>query len=304
MSFAIIVPTLNAGDSWPSWIGAVISQSLASDSVFVIDSGSVDDTVKLSREAGFNLQVLPPGTFNHGGTRKQAVLQNLGHDVVVFLTQDAVLANNDALKHMLAPFEDQSVAAVCGRQLPNRAAGVIEAHARLFNYPARSSVRSYADRQLYGMKTVFLSNSFAAYRVSALVEVGLFPEDGVFGEDMYVAAKLLIAGWKVAYSADACVYHSHNYTLIQEMQRYFDMGVFHAHEPWLLDEFGGAEKAGMRFVVSELKYLAKNAFWRIPEGLLRTFLRYAGYRLGLTEKHIPLFVKRALCMNKGYFKNL
>jgi rhamnosyltransferase len=77
--------------------------------------------------------------------------------------------------------------------------------------------------------------------------------------------------------------------------------VFHAREPWLRKEFGGAEKEGFKFVISEFKYLAKHAFWKIPEGLLRTALRYMGFRLGLLEKYLPLSIKKRLCMNKGYY---
>jgi rhamnosyltransferase len=152
------------------------------------------------------------------------------------------------------------------------------------------------------LKTAFLSNSFAAYRVSALREVGGFPKKVIFGEDMYVAAKFLESGYKIAYSADACVYHSHRYTILQEFSRYFDMGVFHAREPWLRQALGGAENEGLRFVISEIKYLSRHAFWLIPEAMLRTIMRYAGFRLGLMEHHISLKNKRKISMNPGYFK--
>lgn len=302
MSFAVIVPTLNSGDSWSMWVDALKSQSQSPDSTVIVDSGSKDDTVKLSAEAGFNVQVLSPGEFNHGGTRQLAVLQNQCHEVVIFLTQDAILARPDAIKNILAPFQDKSVSAVCGRQLPRINAGQIESHSRIYNYPDQSLVRNFSDRQVMGLKAAFLSNSFAAYRVSALNEVGGFPGDVIFGEDMYVAAKLLKAGHKIAYAADACVYHSHNYTPMQEFRRYFDMGVFHAREPWLRREFGGAEGEGVKFVRSEVGYLLKHAFWRIPEGMLRTLFRYTGFRLGLMEKWLPVWLKIRLAMNKGCFK--
>ena len=149
---------------------------------------------------------------------------------------------------------------------------------------------------------VLISNSFAAYRISAFKDVGGFPENVIFGEDMYVATKMLKAGYKIAYEADACVYHSHEYSLLQEMKRYFDMGVFHVNEPWIRQELGGAEGEGVKFVVSEFKYLLQHAFWRVPEWLLRTLLRYTGFRLGLMEKRLPLWLKKTLAMNKGYFK--
>jgi len=302
MKFSIIVPTLNAGDSWGSWIESIKSQSLTPNTILVIDSGSVDDTVKLANEAGFNVKVLLPGTFNHGGTRKLAALQCQHHDVVIFLTQDAILADVNALNNILLPFQDKLVMAVCGRQLPRKLASPIEAHARNYNYPSKSFVRSINDVSEFGLKTAFISNSFAAYRVSALNEVGGFPENVIFGEDMHVAARILKAGYKIAYAADASVYHSHGYSFWQEMKRYFDMGVFHAREPWIRQELGGAEGEGLKFIVSEFQYLLGHAFWRIPESFLRILLRYTGFRLGLLEKHLPLRLKRMLAMNKGYYK--
>ena len=304
MKVAIIVPTLNAGTTWKGWISALLATGVNTHDVYVIDSGSTDNTIQLAIKAEFNVRQIEPGTFNHGGTRQEVVTNLAGYDIVVFLTQDAILHDAKSIQHIISPFESDQVCAVCGRQLPRQNAGAIEAHARLFNYPETSSISSINDASQKGLKVAFLSNSFAAYRVSVLLDAGGFPADVIFGEDMYVAAKMLNAGYKIAYAADACVYHSHEYSLIQEMKRYFDMGVFHAREPWIRAEFGGAEKEGAKFIVSEFKYLARHAFWRIPEGMLRLVPRYAGFRLGLLEKYIPLIIKKKISMNPGYFKTV
>lgn len=302
MKTVIVVPTLNAGPLWPDWIVSLLATDVDVSNVYVIDSGSTDKTVSLAGKAGFNIESIKKESFNHGGTRQNAIASLADVDFVIYLTQDAVLASADALQKILSPFKDEQVAAVCGRQLPRQSAALIGAHARLYNYAPESSNRSIIDVDKYGLKTAFISNSFAAYRISALLEVGGFPSDVIFGEDMFVATKMLKAGYRIAYAADACVYHSHDYSLWQEMKRYFDMGVFHAREPWIRQELGGAEGEGLKFVVSEMRYLLKNAFWRIPEGMLRTFLRYTGFRLGLMEKRLPPWLKSALAMNKGYFK--
>lgn len=304
MNTAIIVPTLNAGLLWRDWIDALLATGVDVKNVYVVDSGSQDDTVQLAKGAGFNVNVIDSGSFNHGSTRQNAVTDIGNVDIVVFLTQDAVLSQPDSLPNILLPFQDESVAAVCGRQLPRPGAGAIEAHARLFNYPEIASINSLLDADKKGLKAAFLSNSFAAYRVSVLKEVGGFPADVIFGEDMYVATKMLKAGHKIAYAADACVYHSHAYSFWQEMQRYFDMGVFHAREPWIRQALGGAEGAGLEFVASEHRYLLKHATLRVPEALLRTLLRYTGFRLGLLEKKFPLWLKKTLAMNKGYFRKV
>ena len=302
MKAVVIVPTLNAGSLWRDWINAVSATSIEAGDIYVIDSGSSDDTVFLAREAGFNVKSIDVRLFNHGSTRQSAVAGLSGVDIAIFLTQDAILSRPDSLRNILSPFNDKGVAAVCGRQLPRPEAGAIETHARLFNYSEISSLNTIADADKKGLKAAFLSNSFAAYRVKALLDVGGFPADVIFGEDMYVAAKMLMVGYGVAYAADACVYHSHSYSFWQEMQRYFDMGVFHAREPWIRQSLGGAEGEGLKFVFSEYKYLLKHAFWLVPEGMLRTLFRYAGLRLGLVERMLPLWSKRLLAMNKGYFK--
>jgi len=301
-NFLLVCPTLNAGELFNDWVSVLTSQSCQPDRIIIIDSDSVDNTVGAAIDAGFKVKQINRSEFNHGGTRQQAINHVGDFDRVVFLTQDAILASPDAIKSILQPFEDDQVVAVCGRQLPRKNARCIEAHARLFNYSDQSCTRSMDDIKHYGLKTAFISNSFAAYRISALQEAGGFPENVIFGEDMYVAAKMLKAGYKIAYAADACVYHSHDYSLMQEFRRYFDMGVFHAREPWIRQQFGGAEGEGLKFVRSEFRYLLKHAFWQVPEGLLRKIFAYIGFRLGLVEDRLPFWLKRRLAMNQGYFK--
>jgi rhamnosyltransferase len=298
---AVCVPTLNAGTVWPRWLAAWAAQ-FARPQTLAIDSSSTDATSVLAAEAGIAIHTIPRAAFNHGGTRQMAAGMLADAEFVVFLTQDAILATPDAIANLLAAFDDPAVGAVCGRQLPHRDAGPIAAHARYFNYPGVSSVRTAADIPAQGIKSAFLSNSFAAYRKSALLSVGGFPADVIFGEDMCVAARMLMSGWKLVYRADAAVHHSHDYSMRQEFRRYFDIGVLHAREPWLLEKFGRPEGEGMRFVRSETAYLWKHAPHLLPSAWLRTLLKLAGYRLGKAEAHLPLWLKRRLGMLHGYWK--
>jgi len=287
---------------WVAWTGALRQQTVRPSRVIVVDSGSNDKTLEISSNEGFEITSINKDRFNHGGTRQFALSKLRDEAIVIYMTQDAILADKESLAYLLKPFSDDRVAAVCGRQLPRQVAGPIEAHARLFNYRGTSTATSAKDIGRLGLRAAFLSNSFAAYRLSALLEVGGFPDDVIFGEDMYVATKLLMMDYKIAYAARAVVYHSHDYTMLHEFRRYFDMGVFHAREPWIRDELGKAEGEGFRFVVSELGYLSSHAPWRVPEAALRSILRYLGFRLGRLEKHIPPKLKRNMAMNRGYFK--
>lgn len=301
--FGLLVPTLNAGPRWRDWLSALDAQTCHPCRILVMDSASTDETVPLAVEAGFEVVPVDRRQFNHGGTRQMGV-ETLGHsvEVIVCLTQDAVLANRDALERLLAALADPQVGATYGRQLPDEGAVELATHARLFNYSATSRTVTQADQSELGIKTCFMSNSFAAYRVEDLHTVGGFPDNVILGEDSSVAARLLLAGKAIRYQADACVYHSHNYTALEEFRRYFDTGVFHARERWLLDAFGSASGEGLRFVRSELRYLIHEAPWLIPSALLRTALKLAGYRLGRAEDRLPLKMKRHLSMFRNYWK--
>ena len=298
----LIVPTLNAGKLWGAWLQAFAAQTRKPDYLLLIDSSSSDDTVAQARELGFDVQVIAKAEFNHGSTRQSGVTSLADADIIVFLTQDALLASPDAIEKLVAAFDDKQVGAAYGRQLPHRDAGPIGAHARLFNYPAHSQVRGLADREQFGIKTVFISNSFAAYRRDALLEAGGFPIDTIMNEDTFAAGKMLLKGWKIAYRSDAQVFHSHDYGFVDEFKRYFDIGVFHAHTPWLQQTFGGASGEGLRFVASEMRYLLRHAPWLILSATLRTGLKWLGYKLGgAMHQHLSRRVNSYFSLHKAYW---
>lgn len=297
----LIVPSLNAGKLWQSWLDAFSKQTRLPDRLLLIDSSSTDDTVALAREQGFEIQSIAKSVFNHGGTRQSGVELLQDMDIIVFLTQDALLANPQAIATLLKAFENPQVGVAYGRQLPHINAGPIAAHARLFNYPAKSQLRSLDDSHRFGIKTVFVSNSFAAYRRSALMQVGGFPLDTIMNEDTFVVGKMLLSGWKVAYCADAQVFHSHDYSVADEFKRYFDIGVFHAQTTWLQDTFGSASGEGLRYVRSELVYLLKFAPEMIPSALVRTGVKWLGYKMGRLHSKLPVAVSHGLSLHKAYW---
>ena len=174
---------------------------------------------------------------------------------------------------------DEKIAAVYGRQMPYENTGILGKFARLFNYPETSKINSFEDRKEKGIKTTFFSDSFSAYKKTYLMKIGGFPLDVNFSEDTYVAGKLLKAGYKTAYCAEAKVFHSHNLSLIQEYKRYKEIGKFYRQEKWLLETFGKAEGEGLKFVISEAKYLVENGkFYYLPIAFLHNVVKYLGYK--------------------------
>ncbi len=300
----IIVPVRNGGARWREAAGALRTVLLDPSAVAVVDSGSVDGSDRVAAESGFEVLRIDPRTFNHGATRQCAVDRFCGggaFQFAVFLTQDAVLDGPEALPALLASFSDPMIGVAYGRQVPHTGARPFEAHMVLFNYGSSSETRSLADAGRLGIKAAYTSNSFAAYRLSALRACGGFPHHLILGEDTYVAVKLLLSGWRIRYCAEARVRHSHAYTIAQEAQRYFDFGVLHAQLPELMRNFGAAEGEGARFVTSELRYLAAHSPGLLPLAVPRNIAKYTGYRLGRMFTRLPRRLCRRLSMTKIFW---
>lgn len=277
---ALVVPTLDPGPSWVEWLEAFKKQTLRPDFPLVIDSASRDSSPELSAQYGFTVLRIERHEFVHGGTRQWAIEILSDADIVVFMTQDALFCGHDSLETLVAAFDNPEIAAAYGRQLPRKNATPLEAHARLFNYPPRSRVKSLADIPELGIKTIFCSNSFAAYRRTALLDAGGFPLDLAFSEDVYAVSKLVLKGWKIAYVSESAVLHSHGYSLSEEFRRYLSVGRFYGGERWILKTFGTAKGEGEKFVISEMRSLWPKRFYLLPSALLRTAVKLTGYQLG------------------------
>src|SRR5450755_1818699 len=176
MKITVCIPTLNAEKVWPAFFRTLSCQRRAPAEVLILDSSSTDGTADLARRDGCRVVTISREEFRHGGTRQHAVELARDSEVLIYLTQDSILADENALARLAAAFEDTSVGAAYGRQLPRPGANPIEAHARLFNYPPVSAIRSRESAATMGFKTIFFSNSFGAYRRIALEQAGGFPK--------------------------------------------------------------------------------------------------------------------------------
>ena len=296
MKVTVIIPTFNAENYLPVLLNNLSMQTLNFE-LIIIDSSSTDKTIHIAKKYTDKIIIIPKHSFDHGGTRTQAIKASSG-DFIIFLTQDALPTQVDTLEKIISIFTNKRVGAAYGRQIAYDSTNIFGKHLRSFNYPDISYIRKIEDKDRYGMKTIFLSDSFSAYRKSAIQEVNYFKKGLIFGEDAHISAKLLSKEWHIAYTANTSVYHSHSYTLCQEFKRYFDMGVFHTMEQWILDTFGNVEGEGMRYIKSEFFYLLQHkAYLRIPEFFMRNGLKYFGYKLGRNYTIFPKNIIQKLSMH-------
>lgn len=297
----VIIPIYKPDHKLIELLQKIKEQSIEDIPLLIIDSGSNDEYKSEIKNMNCLVKKIDVKTFNHGGTRQMGADMFPDKDIYIFLTQDAILVNEKSIENIVKVFDNFNIGCAYGRQLPHKDANLFSSYARLFNYKDKSYIYSINDKEKYGIKTAFNSNSFAAYRRKALNEIGGFPINTILSEDMYVAAKMLLNKWSVAYCSDAMVYHSHNYTIWQEFKRYFDIGVFHSRESWIKDTFGGAEGEGKKYIISEIKYLIKRNIVLIFPMIIRDIMKFLGFRLGIKERFINKHIKRKISMTKNFW---
>ena len=300
MEISVIIPTLQAQAVLPELLRSLRSQSRPPDEIIVVDSSSSDQTVPIARRAGCRVEVIGRTRFSHGKTRNLGGRQGLG-TVLVFMTQDALPADEAFLEHLSSPLRDNTAAAAYARQVPRPDAPGAEVFLRRHNYPDRDMRKTAADIPTMGVRAFLFSNVAAAVRRDVFLDVGGFPQDVIVNEDMLFCAQLLRAGHTVAYQSRAVVVHSHRYTLGQQFRRYFDIGVFFSQAS---DELEGARsiRTGIRFAHGQIRELVRaNAWASVPRTVVECGLKFAGYRLGQYHKVLPTAVKSRLSGQKAYW---
>lgn len=300
-SCSVVILTLNAERYLPGLFAAISALPSAPARVLFIDSASSDASAELIRAAGYSLHSIKRSDFGHGSTRNLGLELCADSQFVVFLTQDACPQGNDWLENLLVPFSDPQVGLVYGRQLPRPESTQAERFAREFNYPTTEDRTSLADLPSRGIKAVFCSNSFSAYRRQALIDAGGFPETLPMGEDMAAALRLLQSGSVRVYQPNALAVHSHAYSPIQELRRYFDIGTLMAMDVELRQVRLAASGEGMRFLRAELlASLRPLQPLALLDVLGRTFCKYLGFALGQRYRRLPVSVRQRLSMH-AYF---
>lgn len=187
-----------------------------------------DESKELLEEMKADYEVISPKEFNHALTREKAIYSS-NADVVVLLTQDARMVNDDCLEKLANCLDDEIKFAYL-RQVNNN--WTIERYTRKFNYPKKSLVKDKNMIGELGINTFFASDTCSAIDRAYFVSVGGYDsKPQKTNEDMYYAHKVILNGKKVKYCADTYVEHTHKFTLKQLEKRYELFGMFFKENP-------------------------------------------------------------------------
>ena len=281
-----------------------IARQLVDDEfeVVVVDSGSRDGSAARARSFGARVSEIEADEFHHGRTR------NLGADLargetLVFTSQDAYAADDLWLTRLVAPLDREGVAGAYGRQLPHDDATPPERYFLDFLYGPNGRVQRLDDSRELTFETTLYSNVNSAMP-RAQWEAFPFSDDIVMSEDQEWSRRVLLAGLEIVYEPEAAVYHSHAYSLMSAMRRFFDSGASAEHS--YVDGPGSSEalrRAGVRYAQGELSWLWTTGQRRwIPYAAAYELAKFAGLQLGRRHRLLPVALKARMSAHRGHWR--
>ncbi|MGC1372236.1 MAG: glycosyltransferase family A protein, partial [Candidatus Sulfotelmatobacter sp.] len=131
--------------------------------VILVDSGSTDAPLQIARGYPIRIEQIPPLEFHHARTRNLAASLARG-PILVNLSQDAIPASDVWLHKMIANFQDPSVGAVYGRQLPKPGSTVERFDTFDAVYGEKKIVKDPAHRNGLGYRFYHFSDVNSAIR--------------------------------------------------------------------------------------------------------------------------------------------
>lgn len=277
-SVSVVCPVFNAQDEILDFDKSIRKQKGVSltEVIYVLTESS-DHTEEVLKGAGIDFKKIKKKEFSHSLVREKAAMKARGQ-VIVFLTQDVVIHDDEFLAKLVAPIAAGEVQATYARQKTKY--NNIEKYTRAHNYPSRSFTVSREDVKRLGLKTFFFSD--AAGAVDASVFRRLKGYDGKklpISEDMYFAYKLIMHGGKIRYVAGAVCYHSHDFKLSELYDRYKLTGEFMKQNPEIAKHGVNAAGGGMAKEILVSAARDKNA--RVLAGYVPNMAaRYMGMTRG------------------------
>jgi len=255
----IICPLYNAEEYILSLNNSIIKQkNIIIKEIKYLLTESKDNSEKVLKDNNIKYELIKKQDFSHSLTREKAAFSSKG-DILVFITQDIVIENDNWLYELVKPIIEGKADACYSRQISKY--NNIEKYTREFNYPDKSKIVSKKDVKVLGLKTFFFSDASGAIKKNTFIKLkGYDGKRLPISEDMYITYKLIMNNYKVAYSAESIVYHSHKFTLKQIYDRYKLTGKFFKGNSYL-DKYGttnsGASLAKyvLKRIIKEKRFL-------------------------------------------------
>lgn len=216
MRISVVIRALNEEEHIGRLLTGLSRQKRQPDEVILVDSGSEDATVEIASRFGAKIVHIAPSEFSFGRSLNMGCDAATG-DLIAIPSAHVYPVHNAWVSSLVAPFADDEVALTYGRQVGNRITKFSEHRVLAQWFPAESDL---------DQRHPFSNNANAAVRRSVWKDHP-YDESLTGLEDLDFAKRVLDAGWRVAYVADAVVVHVHNENLRQILNRYRREAIAH-----------------------------------------------------------------------------
>ena len=219
--------------------------------------------------------------FSHSLTREK-IAKKSNADILVFITQDIIIKSDSWLKNLTSVIERGECEASYSRQTCSN--NSIEKYTREKNYPENSFIVTKKDIEQKGLKTFFFSDASSEIKTDIFKKLnGYDGKDFPTNEDMYIAYKLIINGYRIKYCADSIIEHSHKLTLKQLYKRYYSIGIFFKQNDYL-NKYK-VNQAGGNLALYIFKRAVQDKNWKVLIRFIPDMsARYLGMKKGKHSK--------------------
>jgi rhamnosyltransferase len=211
MKASIIIRTYNEERHLPDVLARISAQHTdgINYETLVVDSGSTDRTLDIAARHRCRVLHVAKEEFSFGRSLNHGCDAAEG-DLLVFVSGHCVPTNADWLLQLVNPLRDGSSSYVYGRQIGNGAS----------RFSERQLFRKYFPEVSAVPQEGFFCNNANAAIIRGAWHSHRFDEELTGLEDMELAKRLVAAGSKIGYVAEAPVYHLHDESWAKVRSRY------------------------------------------------------------------------------------
>lgn len=283
---SIVLRTYNEERYLDELLSSIHNQTNKNFEVILVDSGSTDNTINIAKKYKCKIVKIKKEKFSFGYSLNKGIEKAKG-DYCLFISGHCIPVKDSWLSEMVKPFTNKNVGIVYGRQVGRDSTKFSER--MLFN-------TWFPNKSVPMQKHPFCNNANCVIR-KELWDKYKYDKDLLGLEDVVFADHMLKNTEKyLYYNAKAIVYHIHDETYPQVMNRYEREGMtfstLYPQEKFTLGQF--IKLAGLN-IFSDLKNLWKSEEFKFKIKNISSIFRfrinqfwgtYKGYKYNDKVKHL------------------
>lgn len=230
---SIVIPTYNGAQYFPTLIKAIKMQSNIIDpEIIFVDSESADKTLALANYYGVKVIDIKKKNFNHGLARNLGA-KNAKGKYIIFTVQDAIPIDNFTYANMLSILvKNKDVVGISTKQTPYPD-GDLFAKWQIYNHNNALKLNDAnficslpEGKKFFNLpfiekrKISLYDDVCSCVKKKEFLKLGAYKKIN-FAEDIEFSIRALSKGYKIAFTGNSGVIHSHNRSTEYFFHRYY-----------------------------------------------------------------------------------